>query len=271
MTDKGVINMVSGLSMFFMSLTIFICFLLPVILTIYFYKKYRISIAAVFTGALVFFVFQVITRMPLINVLSAQPWFVRFSQNTILYALALGLSAGLFEEIGRYLGFRLLLKKRLEWKNGIALGIGHGGLEAILIAGFANINNLVFSVMINTGVFESSIAPSLPSGTAEILRSQLVNTSPYLFAVAGIERVFAMALHIAFSVIVLYGVMNNKFRYVVYAILLHALVNTPLPILSMLGAGVWGVELYVFITAVAAFIFLMKSKKLFDSHHLPDT
>jgi uncharacterized membrane protein YhfC len=262
--------MVSGLSILFMSLTVLLCILLPVILTIYFYRKHRISIAAVFTGALTFFVFQVITRLPLISLLSTQPWYVSFSYNTILFSLALGLSAGLFEEIGRFLGYRLLLKKRLEWKNGIALGIGHGGIEAILIVGLTNINNLVFSFMINSGVFDTYIAPALPSGAAETVKSQLVNTSPYLFAAAGIERVFAMVLHIAFSIIVLYGVMNKKFRYVVYAILLHALVNVPLPILSRAGVNLWVIELYIFITAALAFIFLMKSKKLFDSFHLPD-
>ena len=45
------------------------------------------------------------------------------------YALFLGFTAGLFEEVGRYLAFTTILKKRLDWKNAVAFGIGHGGIE----------------------------------------------------------------------------------------------------------------------------------------------
>jgi len=48
--------MVSTVSILLMVITLLICFGLPVALFIYFYKKERIAVIAVFVGALVFLV-----------------------------------------------------------------------------------------------------------------------------------------------------------------------------------------------------------------------
>ena len=73
------------------------------------------------------------------------------SENLWLYALYGGLAAGLFEETGRYLTMRFLMKGKWTRENALMYGAGHGGLEAVLILGMASVNNLLYSVMINTG------------------------------------------------------------------------------------------------------------------------
>jgi uncharacterized membrane protein YhfC len=201
--------MVSSLSIIFMVITELIVFLFPIGLMIYFYRKEKISFIAVLVGALVFFVSQVVLRIPMLQILGRQQWYIKMAQNIWLIGPFLGLTAGIFEEVGRFLGFRFLLKNKLEWKNGVAFGIGHGGIEAIILTGLTYINNIVFSILINTGAMDK-VAGAFPAGLAEQITAALANTNPMMFLVAGIERVFAITAHIAFSF--LFGVLRIAYH-----------------------------------------------------------
>ena len=68
-------------------------------------------------GAAVFSITQLLLRIPILqNVLAYQSWFqVLPYASPILYGLFLAATAGLAEEPGRYLGFRLLGKKHWNW------------------------------------------------------------------------------------------------------------------------------------------------------------
>ena len=60
---------------------------------------------ALLLGIITFLIFQVFTRIPLLQlVLPNQVWYILFTyEHPLLYLFLLSLSAGLFEEIGRYL------------------------------------------------------------------------------------------------------------------------------------------------------------------------
>lgn len=162
--------MVSGLSIAFMIITILLAIGFPTGLAIYFYRKQRISIRAVLVGALMFFIFQVILRIPALSIIQTQSWYGIFaSQNMVLTGIIIAFTAGLFETAGRYIGLRFLLKNNLDRKNGIAYGIGHGGLEAVLLVGLTYIGNLVYSILINAGSVSSQLVP------------QLLNTPPSVY------------------------------------------------------------------------------------------
>lgn len=256
--------MVNPLSIGFMIFSALLIFLFPLGLAVYMYKKEKISLKAILTGAAVFIFSQILIRLPLLNVLGTQPWFQGLLANIFFSAVIVGgLTAGLFEEIGRYLGFRFFLKNELSWKNGIAYGIGHGGIEAILLVGTTYINNIVTSLMINNGTFDRVIAPRLDGELASLIKTQLIEASPFLFLAGGLERFFAIIIQIALSLVVLYAVVKRKFSFVIYAILLHTLVNGPSVILLQHGFGVWGTELYIFILAALGLLFIVKSRNIF--------
>jgi uncharacterized membrane protein YhfC len=60
-----------------------------------------------------------------------------------LMALYGGLMAGLFEETGRFLAFKTILRsKRNNDANALMYGAGHGGFEAMMILGITMISNL---------------------------------------------------------------------------------------------------------------------------------
>jgi uncharacterized membrane protein YhfC len=163
--------------------------ILPIGAAIYLGRRYNTSWKAVAIGALIFILFQPILRLPLLKLLQGTNWFTYNSVvNPWLIAIVLGFSAAIFENIGRFIAFKFLLKHRLQWKNGIAYGLGHGGIEAILFAGVP----LIYAII------------------AGINNPSLVNQAPALYLVGGLERIFAMTFHIAASLIVLYGVRNKN-------------------------------------------------------------
>ena len=75
----------------------------------YFLFVYNITLIPVIIGALVFFISQVLLRIPLIKYVRSVSWFNKIKDNKILYALFLALTEGVFEEIGRYFGMYILL------------------------------------------------------------------------------------------------------------------------------------------------------------------
>lgn len=165
-------------------------------------------------GALGFFVPQILIRLPILAALSRTDGFIAFSQtHTLIYGFALAFTAGLFELSGRYAVARCL-KKNLTYRRALAAGLGHGGIEAILITGLAYLSNVVFLVMLQTGGFEATVAQTTAAGgdvTALLTaKDALMNTHWALFLLAGFERLLAMTCHVTMSMMVCYGVHTNR-------------------------------------------------------------
>lgn len=247
--------MVSAAAMAAMAVTALLSFLLPVFLVIHFRRRHHVSLKAVLVGAGVFIVFQLLARIPLLGFLDSQPWYRSLAANTAVLGLWLSLSAGIFEEVGRYLAFRWPLDGLWDRRHGIAYGLGHGGIEAILFAGFASINNLMLSAAINSGAFDALMAPQM-GATADLIKTQLLTTPPVLFLLAGIERAFALTVQVTLSLLVLAAVRNNRPLLLVYAILLHGLVNFGAVLLA--PVNVYLSEVWVLAAALAAWRYICR-------------
>ena len=132
--------------------TLIVCLALPIVLLLLLVlkcKKEKIF-PAWLLGAAGFFVTQILIRLPILTALSAQDWFIAFSQQHLfLYAFSLAFTAGLFELAGRF-AVAKLMRKRLTCNRALAAGLGHGGIEAILIVGITYINNLIYIFMMNS-------------------------------------------------------------------------------------------------------------------------
>lgn len=258
--------MVSNMSIMFLIISLIISVGLPLGLTIYFYKKYRISMKALFVGALIFIVFsQVLEKLLHYFVLIKNPQTAALLKNPWLFMLYGGLAAGIFEEVGRYVGFKFLLRGKNEWKDGISYGIGHGGIEAILVGGMVSIQYIVYSNLINSGAFEKALGSKVPVTMLVSIKNTLVNTAPYMFGVTGLERILAITFHIALSLLVLYGIKRRKNIYLLYAIIIHAITDFPA---ALYQAGklknIFLIESGVLIVAIISLIFIIKSKDLFQ-------
>jgi len=249
--------MVKTSSIIFISISLLLSLVLPLVVAIVLHKKLRFAWKSVLVGALVFLVFQILTRIPLLGYLQQNLWYQAFSMSYPIIALLLvALSAGLFEEIGRYIGFRLLLRRHLDWEGGIAYGIGHGGLESLYI-GTAFLNYLIYSFLINAG--------KAPPQLSKSVISALTDTAPPLFVVGGIERVLAFVVQVGLSLVVLYGIKSKRSTFLLLAIALHTLLDFGAIMFARntLVGGTFVAETYVAVFAAASLVWILKSKRLF--------
>src|SRR5699024_12525137 len=120
-----------------------------------------------------------------------------------------------------------------SWKDGIAYGIGHGGVESMLVVGMIASSNIVLAFLINFGVFDFlyDIADSNTIEELSGIKFILLSIPGYMFILGGVERIIVFPIQIALSLIVLYGVRNRKYIFILYAIVFHAVVDF-LPALS---------------------------------------
>lgn len=265
--------MVSLLSIVFMGISGIIAIGVPIATLIYFYKKFHISWQSVVVGALIFFVFsQILEKLLNVYVITINPYTMGWMKNPFVYAAYGAIAAGVFEEFGRYFGFRFLLQKYWKWKGGIAYGIGHGGMEAVLIGLLASVQSIVFALLINSGGFQQMIQATgggQAAASLQAIQHQLLHTPSYLFLMSGLERVFAFALQLALSLIVLYGVRQGKMVFLLWAIFIHAAVDFLAVLAGKFNINVLVTEGFLCLVAILAVIFVVKSRKLFlnsDEH-----
>ena len=273
--------MVSGTSIFFMWVTLFISLILPVILLVVYALKNKGKkiVSAWFLGAAGFFVMQVVLRLPILSILSLMPGFQSFAENSyVVYILILGFTAGLFEVIGRLVVAKIL-SKNLTYERGIAAGLGHGGIEAIIIVGMTYINNLLYAGMINGGTFDMTVEQTAALGvdvsSLYAVKDALVNTPSYLFGLAGYERLLTIICHTAMSLLVCYFVYKKQtMKGVLIALLLHTVLDCVSGLISGMSTPYMGnvitentgyVLVYGFLTIMAliSVVIILKVKKEF--------
>ena len=174
------------------------------------YKKHK----PVLLGAACFIVFQMLIRIPMLQILLPK-WteFIHFQlSQPFLYLVFLSVTAGLFEEIGRYITMRLFLKA-MPLSGAVAFGVGHGGIEALLLVG---INLIVI-------------------GATKTLFIDATTSS--LFFMGGVERIFAMVVHISLSIMVWRSLKEEKPSLLFLAIILHTILNLMAGYQAQLGVN----------------------------------
>lgn len=205
----------------------------PIALCIYIRRKYKAKISSFFIGCAAFIVFALILEqfLHLLVLRGLGSISEAIVGNVWLYGLYGGLAAGIFEETGRFLSMKFLMKKNQSRENALMYGAGHGGVEAFILIGITYFANLLNSVLLNMGMLDELLAGELGE-TARPGYEQLASYPASTFALAGIERLMAMTLHIALSVLVYMAVTKGKenipgkkIGYYFLAIGLHALVN----------------------------------------------
>lgn len=230
--------------------TLMLALVLPIVAAIWFCRRYQVRPRLVWLGALTFTVFQLILRIPLLQLLvRAYPGITAWP--VLLNAFFLASTAAFFEEGGRWLIFSKLYRGRAAWSEAAAFGIGHGGFEAISLVGITYISNLLIMLLVNAGLGE--VLGPLQSGAL-----LLMQYPSHVFLLAGIERVLAMLCHIGFSVLVVLGIARKQFRYILYAFAAHTLLNLPIGPLQQLSGGLWLVMGYLFLFALGITYWWMK-------------
>ena len=89
------------------------------------------------------------------------------------------------------------------------------------------------------------------------------------FLAIGFERLCALVIQIALSILVLYSINIEKIKYLFVAIILHAMIDIPAILYQMKVIGnIWIVEGMVLLCAIVAFMYIKKSKKIYKDKNL---
>lgn len=241
-----------------------IAFLIPFILYFVLRIKKRVDAKPFFIGFAVMLVFNFILKSIVsLGIMSVSG---ELMNNIWFYGIVGGLLAGIFEETGRYIAMKYVLKKNYENDyNSIAFGLGHGGFELMIILGVATIGNLTVAMLVYTGDIGTLIS-SMDAASAEAFKNsckELCEASPLLFLISPFERTMAYIAQIALSVVVWFGVKSNDIKLLPIAILLHTLLDAIAAIVFSLSASYALTEILVCVCAVLIAIY---AKKIWDKN-----
>ena len=257
--------MVPAGSIILMAVNALVGIAVPVGLSWYLVRKHHVKISTILIGAGTFLVFALILESILHQVVLNGPHGAAIRDNRLWYALYGGLAAGLFEETGRFLSMKFLMKKEPSTQlPAVAYGVGHGGAEMLLLFGLTMISYLAISVMINAGQGDMLFA-DVPEEASVPLQAQLdllQNSQPGTWLLGLWERFSALILQLALSCLVWVAVRKGgKWLWLFpAAIVLHALVDGVVVLLKD-AVGMVALEAILFAAALAVAAFAYRIVK----------
>jgi len=200
---------------------------LPILLGWFIYRQRQARWGLFFIG-MVGFVLSQLFHIPfnwlITNQLQLLPTDTSILLNLFVVALFLGLSAGVFEEVTRYLIYRFWAKDARTWGRGLMFGSGWGGVESMIVGVILLINAIVLAAM-SQGVWLELVPAEQQALLAEQIQAMV--TMPWYEAMLGsLERVFAICLHLSLSLMVMQVFTRGKLWWLWLAIGWHTAVNT---------------------------------------------
>ncbi len=244
-------------------LTVILMIAIPVIFFVYWRKthKQQTKISWLIAGAVGFIISARVLELGVhyFCIVADNPVSRFINGNTAAFVLYGITMAGVFEECGRHIVLKYILKKNRTRENAVLYGIGHGGIEILAVLLPSMITYLAVAVLFSGGDTESALqALNITEETAGAALPTVQAAAAFdygMMAMNVIERLFAMLLHIGLTVIVFYGVVNDKKVFLPVAILLHMLMDT-FPALYQRGlVPLWSVEVWMAVwTAIVVFI-----------------
>jgi uncharacterized membrane protein YhfC len=173
-----------------------------------------------------------------------------------LMALVAGLSAGICEEVARYLILRFWRREARSWVQGVAFGTGHGGVEALFAAGLVLVTFVNMIVLRQMGLETLGLAGEmLEQAQAQV--EAYWSMAWYLPLLGGLERVFALAIQISLSLLVVRSLTRNNLAWLLAAVGAHALVDGAVVYLGGVGWSPLALEGAVLFFALAALALIL--------------
>ncbi len=199
----------------------------PLALGVIVRKKLAVGWKYFWFGALVFLVFQLLMRTPIVTVLQAtvlMHLLLTSTAFTWIWLVILAITAGLFEEVGRYVGYRLFLRREPKtWSKAVMFGLGHGGLESIVVVGGQIVLTAINDVVLST-INVNTLPSAQRQGVIQLFAA--INAEPFWFPLlAAWERLWTIPLHVALAVMVVQVFRRQQMSWLFLAILFHALVD----------------------------------------------
>lgn len=252
-------------------ITVILMIAIPVIFFIYWWKnhKQQTKIGWLIVGAVGFIVSARVLELGvhMVCIVADNPVSRFINGNTVVYVLYGITMAGLFEECGRYIILRYIMKKNRTPENAVLYGIGHGGIEVLTVVLPSIILYLAIAVLFSSGNMANAFSTlNITEETAAAALPSVETAAAFDYAMMAmnvLERLFVMLIHIGCTVIVYYGVVNRKKGCLPMAIVLHMLVDTFPALYQRTIVPLWSVEVWTAVwTGVIVFVAMKLYRKM---------
>ena len=164
-------------------------------------------------------------------------------RSTIVYCIM----TGGIEECSRYVIIRYIMKKNKTKENMVMYGIGHGGIEIwsttllslaclliIMIMGTRGMESDILYFLITAGVTPIPFAEPMMKFILAAGESFNIGIGMlYVF-----EKLVGMFFQIDFTILIAYGIIKHKKKYLPLAILVHVIVNM-MHIMIIMSSWTW--------------------------------
>ncbi len=244
-------------------ITVILMIAIPIVFFLFWRRKHKqqTNISWLIAGAIGFIVSARMLELGVhyFCILADNPVSRFINGSTVAYVLYGTIMAGIFEECGRHIILKYIMKKNRTRENAVLYGIGHGGIEILAVLLPAMITYLAVVVLFSQGDVENALSSlKITEETAAAALPVVQGAAAYdygMMAANVIERLLTMLLHIGLTVIVYYGVVNAKKGCLPVAILLHMLMDTFAALYQRGAVPLWSVEGWAAAwTAVIVFI-----------------
>ena len=169
-------------------------------------------------------------------------------------AAVLGLSAGLWEELSRYAVYRWWAKDARQWRQGVLMGVGHGGMEALLLG--ALVLMTFFQMVILRNLNLSAVVPADQLQLAQEQVARYWSAPWYASLLGAFERAFTIPLQILFSVLILQVFVRRNHTWLWLAVGLHAFIDAS-AVLANQAWGAYATELLIGLFSAAGIYWLL--------------
>jgi uncharacterized membrane protein YhfC len=167
-------------------------------------------------------------------------------------------AAALYEETGRYLAMRFFVKPAGDPGTAVSYGLGHGGAEAIVIS-LAQISGLIMAVLLYLGKLDAVMAHKLSPDALAKIHQSFAHLTFGMALVGGIERVCALLIQIALSLLVWRAVSKKQIGWYFLALAVHFSIDFPAALTQRGVIPIFATEAYVWVIgAVLLGAFLIK-------------
>ncbi|MDE7289037.1 MAG: YhfC family intramembrane metalloprotease [Oscillospiraceae bacterium] len=260
-------------TLFSIAAAMILVFLLPVIFVVLWKKRCgkAASFKFILIGAAGFLVSVRVLELGLhmVCIVSDNPVSRFINGSTLAYVLYGILAAGIFEECGRYVILRYIVKKNKTKENIVMYGIGHGGIEVWAITLLSLASNFAIALTLKTQGAEGlmqllGFSEGVPAGALNPVIAAVSAAAEFngLTAFANVfERFVCMLVHIGLTIIVAYGIEKSQKKYLLAAVIFHAVTDI-FPALYQRGAvGIFVAEIWLAVCAVFLTIWSVKLYK----------
>jgi uncharacterized membrane protein YhfC len=212
---------------------------LPLVLGVVLARRWRLGWGLFGAGAATFVASQLL-HIPF-NYLVLTPFVTErgmFAAGGLIFivaALLYGLSAGVFEEVARFVVMRRWEPDARTLPNALMFGAGHGGGEAIILGGF-----VLYGFFQAIALRGADLTKTLPPEQVDVVAAQLTlywNMPWYMALLGAVERAGAICFHLSASALVLQSVRRGGLGWLAGAVAWHTLFNAA----TLIVMDRWGV------------------------------